>query len=74
MEIESGNGTSNYTAEVSGSDRFMFVLYRMAVPTLFGVVTVSGQPGFECFDAVSVASACKNSNFSKSREGFYGKT
>jgi len=41
MESNWTNGTTN----VSASDRFMFFLYRLAVPILFSVVTLSGLVG-----------------------------
>ena len=44
MESDDGN-RSNATESPSVPDRFTFILYQLAVPVLFGVVTVSGLVG-----------------------------
>jgi len=45
MEAESGNGTNNTNDASVASDRFTFVLFRLAVPILFSVITLSGLVG-----------------------------
>ena len=44
MEVDDGNWT-NATKDASMPDRFTLILYRLAVPVLFGVVTLSGLVG-----------------------------